>query len=206
MPQGLGGTAATADERMSDRPTQPSPQVDGDAETSPSTNTHSSRPQFMAGSLATGRGERRRTRSCSAHATRHANLTLVHGSPSHRVGVSLPKEACLRRAVLIMLLLSVVSACGVHAKIGPPGQAGQSGPPFELLVIFRPDTGAALATKVLSGCSAGAEVISVGRPVEVRGALRATVYTKDFERSARTQPLLDCLHASGSVQLAGWPD
>jgi hypothetical protein len=105
-----------------------------------------------------------------------------------------------------MLLLSVVSACGVHSNVGPPGQAGQSGPPFELLVIFRPDTGAALATKVLAGCSHEAEVIRVGRPAEVRGALRATVYTKDFERSARTQPLLNCLHDSGSVQLAAWPD
>lgn len=117
--------------------------------------------------------------------------------------ISLPKEACLRRAVLIMLLLSAVSACGPHKIVT---QAGQSGPPFKLEVIFRPNTGAALATKVLSGCRHEADVIRVGRPVEVRGALRATVYTKDFQRSARTQPLLNCLHASGSVQLAGWPD
>lgn len=110
----------------------------------------------------------------------------------------------MRRSLLIMLLLlSVVSACGVHAT--PVVHTGQSGPPFKLEVIFRPDTGVALAAKVLSGCRHEAEVLSVGRPAEVRGALRATVYTKDVFRSARTQPLLDCLHASGSVQVASWP-
>jgi hypothetical protein len=74
----------------------------------------------------------------------------------------------LRRAVLIVLLLSIVPACAVQHT-----QAGQAGPPFYLWVMFRAHT---------------------------------SIWTKDFGRSARTTPLLNCLHTSGSVQVVAWPD
>jgi hypothetical protein len=119
-----------------------------------------------------------------------------------RYGSLAPKEASLRRAALIMLLLSVVSACGAHGVVV---QTGESGPPFQLLVVFRADTGTAVATKVLSGCRHQPDVIRVGRLAKVHGVLTATIYTKDVGQSDRTKPLLGCLQAAGSVQAAAWP-
>ena len=111
------------------------------------------------------------------------------------------KEACLRRAVLIILLVSLISACAVQNP-----QAGQSGPPFELWVLFRPGTDAAVAMKVFSGCRHEPDLIRVGRLVKFHGALRGTVYTKDFGNSARIRPLISCLRAARSVRLTEFPD
>ena len=107
----------------------------------------------------------------------------------------------MRRAVLIVLLLSVISACAVQTP-----QAGQSGPPFYLWVMFGPHTSKAVAAKVLSGCRHQPDVIRVGQLVRFNGALRGTVWTKDFGKSARTKSLLSCLQASRSVRVAAWPD
>ncbi|MGO8956303.1 MAG: hypothetical protein ACLQFR_02855 [Streptosporangiaceae bacterium] len=107
----------------------------------------------------------------------------------------------MRRAMLIVLLLSVVSACAVQNP-----QAGQSGPPFYLWVMFLPHTSKAAATKVLSGCLHQPDVIRAGQLVTYHGALRGTVYTKDFGVSGRTKALLSCLHPARSVREAAWPD
>lgn len=107
----------------------------------------------------------------------------------------------MRRAMLTVLLVSVVSACAVQTP-----QAGQSGPPFYLWVLFRPHTSKSVAAKVLSDCGRQPNVIRIGQLVRENGALRGTVWTKDFGRSARTEPLLNCLHAAKSVQVAAWPD
>jgi hypothetical protein len=107
----------------------------------------------------------------------------------------------MRRALLIALLLGIVSACAVQAP-----QAGQSGPPYYLWVMFRPHTSKVVAAKVLSECRHQPDVIRLGPLVRFHGALRGTVWTKDFGRSARTKPLLSCLQASSSVQVAAWPD
>jgi|SRR5215469_5468180 len=109
----------------------------------------------------------------------------------------------MRRALLIALLLSIVSACAVQP---PQAHAGQSGPPFYLWVMFGAHTSRAVAAKVLSDCRHEPEVIRLGPLVRFHGALRGTVWTKDFGRSARTEPLLSCLQASMSVRKAGWPD
>jgi hypothetical protein len=109
----------------------------------------------------------------------------------------------MRRAMLMVLFMSVVSACAVQTP--QAGQAGQSGPPFYLWVLFRPHTSKSVAAKVLSDCHGQPPVIRIGQLVRVNGALRGTVWTKDFGRSARTEPLLNCLHAARSVQEAGWP-
>jgi len=107
----------------------------------------------------------------------------------------------LRRAVLIVLLLSIVSACAVQTP-----QAGQSGPPFYLWVTFGPHTSKAIAATVLSDCRRQADVVRIGQLVRYHGALRGTFWTKDLGRSARTKPLLNCLQASRSVQVVAWPD
>jgi hypothetical protein len=107
----------------------------------------------------------------------------------------------LRRAVLIVLLLGIVSACAVQTP-----QAGQSGPPFYLSVMFGPRTSNAAAATVLSDCRHQPDVVRIGQLVRYHGALRGTVWTKDFGRSARTKPLLNCLHASRSVRVAAWPN
>jgi hypothetical protein len=116
-------------------------------------------------------------------------------------GVYWLKEACLRRAVLIVLLLSIVSACAVQTS-----QAGQSGPPFYLWVMFHPHTSKSVAAKVLANCRHQPDVIRIGQLVRFHGALRGTVWTKDFGRSSRTKPLLSCLQGSTAVQVAAWPD
>jgi hypothetical protein len=108
----------------------------------------------------------------------------------------------MRRAMLMVLLVAVISACGPHLIVA---QAGQSGPPFYLWVLFRPHTTKSVAAKVLSDCRRQPDVIRIGQLVTTNGALRGTVWTKDGFRSARTQPLLNCLHAAGSVQEAAWP-
>jgi len=107
----------------------------------------------------------------------------------------------LRRAVLIVLLLSIVSACAVQTP-----QAGQSGPPFYLWVMFGPHASKAVAATVLSDCRHQPDVARIGQLVRYHGALRGTVWTKDVGRSARTKPLLSCLQASRSVQVVAWPN
>ncbi len=106
----------------------------------------------------------------------------------------------MRRAMLIALLLTAVPACAVQT------QAGQTRPPFELWVIFRPHTSTAVAANVLSDCRHQPEVIRVGQIVTYHGALRGTVYTKSFGNSGRTKALLGCLHAAKSVQFTEFPD
>jgi hypothetical protein len=106
----------------------------------------------------------------------------------------------LRRAMLIVLLLGVLSACA-----GQTPQAGQSRSPFELWVVFRPQVGTAVAMKVLSDCRHQPDVIGVGKLVSFHGALRGTVYTKHFGRSGKTKALLGCLLSAGSVRVASWP-
>ena len=107
----------------------------------------------------------------------------------------------MRRAVLTVLLLSIVSACAVQTP-----HAGQSGPPFYLWVMFGPRTSKAAAATVLSGCRHQPDVVRVGQLVGYHGALRGTVWTKDLGRSARTKPLLSCLQASRSVRVVAWPN
>lgn len=107
----------------------------------------------------------------------------------------------MRRAMLIVLLLSAVSACAVQTP-----QAGQSAPPFYLWVTFSPHTSKAVAATVLAGCRNQPDVIRIGQLVSYHGALRGTVWTKDFGSSARTKQLLGCLHAARSVLTAAWPD
>jgi len=109
----------------------------------------------------------------------------------------------LRRAVLIVFLLSIISACAAQT---PHAQAGQAGPPFYLWVMYRAHTSKAVAATVLSDCRHQPDVIRIGQLVRYHGALRGTIWTKDFGRSARTTPLLNCLHTSGSVQVVAWPD
>ncbi|HXB48835.1 MAG TPA: hypothetical protein VNW50_13825, partial [Streptosporangiaceae bacterium] len=79
-------------------------------------------------------------------------------------------------------------------------------PPFYLWVMFRAHTSKAVAATVLSDCRHQPDVIRIGQLVRYHGALRGTIWTKDFGRSARTTPLLNCLHTSGSVQVVAWPD
>jgi hypothetical protein len=107
----------------------------------------------------------------------------------------------MRRALLILLLLALVSACAAQSP-----QAGQSGPPFYLWVMFRPHTSKSVAAKVLADCRHQPDVIRVGQLVRYHGALRGTVWTKDLGRSSRTEPLLNCLRDSTSVQFSAWPD
>jgi hypothetical protein len=111
------------------------------------------------------------------------------------------KEACLRRAVLIVLLLSIVSACAVQTP-----QAGQHGPPFYLWVRFGPNTSKAVAATVLSGCRHQPDAVRVGQLVRYHGAVRGTLWTKDLGRSVRTKPLLSCLQAARSVRVVAWPN
>ena len=107
----------------------------------------------------------------------------------------------MRRAVLIVLLLAIVSSCAVRTP-----QAGQSGPPFYLWVMFRPHTSKAVAAAVLSDCRHQPDVVRIGQLVRYHGALRGTVRTKDLGRSARTKPLLSCLQAARTVQVVAWPN
>lgn len=89
--------------------------------------------------------------------------------------------------------------------------AGQCGPPYQLLVIFRPDTSRQVATTDMNRCAWKPFVVRVGRayrfhgPKAAESPLRATVYTKSTV-SHQNDRLLACLRRSSSVISAGYPD
>jgi len=84
---------------------------------------------------------------------------------------------------------------------------GQCSAPYELDVQFHLGTPPTEASAVLQSCRHFPTVIGVASPrVNSWGLLVAKVETRDFLRSAKTQPLLACLEGSPSVVSAAWPD
>ena len=58
----------------------------------------------------------------------------------------------------------------------------------------------------LAKCAASPAVIRVGKLKPDGDQPAATVFTRDFGKSAKTSALLSCLNSSPAVALAAWPD
>ena len=78
-----------------------------------------------------------------------------------------------------------------------------------MVVWFRPRVSAAVASAILARCGSGAVVTKIG-PIGPAGinsrALSAVVFTRVIGAGPRSDGLLRCLHRSGGVTGAGWPD
>jgi hypothetical protein len=112
----------------------------------------------------------------------------------------------VKRAVLSLSLLGVLLALPLSGCGGNVICAGQCSSPYELDVTFAAGTSIPTAKAVLQRCGHDPEVASVGVPKVEDGRVGAVIWTHDFLRSTKTEPLLTCLHDSGSVGSAGWPD
>jgi hypothetical protein len=84
--------------------------------------------------------------------------------------------------------------------------AGQTTSPYYLVVSFKPGTSRVLATRTLDDCRREPDVIRLGKVDSENGHLRGIIYTRVNGKSARTQPLLNCLYAAEPVGSAGWPN
>lgn len=108
----------------------------------------------------------------------------------------------------LMSLALGAAALGLAGCSASPGAcAGQCRPPYQLQVLFRATTSARTAQAVLARCAASPAVIRVGKLWRDGGSQpAATVFTRDFGKSAKTSALLSCLSASPAVVSAAWPD
>ena len=109
--------------------------------------------------------------------------------------------------VLAPVLLLTATACGTGAQVC----AGQCGPPFQAVVIFRPGTTRQAAAAAMRKCQADPLVIRIGQPQRsnsppTSGQWTATIYTKKMPFGPGPVPLLTCLRHSPAVVSAGWPD
>ena len=105
------------------------------------------------------------------------------------------------------------SAASARAVSPPPGAtpvqhlcAGQCGPPYELAVVFRPRTSSATAAAILRRCGTMTVVIKTGQIARTPSGLSAVLFTRVIGARPRSDDLLRCLHRSGAVAGAGWPD
>ena len=92
---------------------------------------------------------------------------------------------------------------------------GQCGPPYQLLVIFRPGISMQAASAAMYRCAGNPLVIRVGRVYRYRGnveppvqpgSLVATIYTRAMFAGAQEDHLVHCLRQSRLVTVASYPD
>ena len=109
--------------------------------------------------------------------------------------------------VLAPVLLLTATACGTGAQVC----AGQCGPPFQAVVIFRPGTTRQAAAAAMRKCQADPLVIRIGRPYRPHspgpsGRWTAVIYTKKMSLGPAPIPLVTCLRHSPAVTSASWPN